>query len=318
MGFNFTIGAATDVGQVRTLNEDRFTVDLDLGLFVVADGVGGQNAGEVASNMAIEIISSHVNGAQNCEPEQHPEQHKGEFSQQTNQILNGIRMANIAIYEKGLHNSQQRGMATTVSSVRIHGNIMTLAHVGDSRIYRVRGGCLERLTIDHSLLEEQLKHGISFEEANSSIYKNALLRALGAEETIQIDADEDVLLDRDWLLLCTDGLSNMVDEEEIARVVCSSENDPQGACKKLVELANQNGGKDNITVVLVYCQKTKQRFGQLPYLMGFIPRELVNIVTKFTNLLVRNKRKSASSLSEINSPGMNQENVKDGNFTVKI
>jgi len=314
MGFNFTIGAATDVGQVRTINEDCFTVDLDLGLFVVADGVGGQNAGEVASNMAVEIITSHVNGAQHYEAEQL----KGEFSQQTNQILSGIRRANIAIYEKGLQNSQQRGMATTVSSVRIHGNIMTLAHVGDSRIYRVRNGKLERLTIDHSLLEEQLKQGISFEEANNSIYKNALLRALGAEETIQIDADEDVLLDRDWLLLCTDGLSNMVDEDEIARIICSSEHDPQGACKKLVELANQNGGKDNITVILVHCQKTKQQFGEFTRIMGSIPRWFVTILSKISGFLISNKRKPVASISEISQTRIDEENIRDGNFTIKI
>lgn len=314
MGFNFTIGAATDVGQVRNINEDCFTVDLDLGLFVVADGVGGQNAGEVASNMAVEIISSHVNGAQDCEPGQH----KGEFSHQTNQILSGIRMANTAIYEKGLKNAQQRGMATTVSSIRIHGDVMTLAHVGDSRIYRVRNGSLERLTVDHSLLEEQLKHGISFEEANNSIYKNALLRALGADETIQIDADEDVLLDRDWLLLCTDGLSNMVDEEEITRIVCGSEHDPQSACIKLVELANQNGGKDNITVILVHCQKAKQHFGELSHIMSYFPRGIIKIIKRTAGFLKGNKSDSFTSITESNKVKNHEENIKGGNFTVKI
>jgi serine/threonine protein phosphatase PrpC len=314
MGFNFTIGAATDVGQVRTTNEDCFIVNLDLGLFVVADGVGGENAGEVASNMAIQIVASHVNGTHHYEPEQHKE----EFSRETNQMLSGIRRANTAIYEMGQQNAQQRGMATTISSVRIHGNIMTLAHVGDSRIYRVRSGCLERLTIDHSLLEEQLKHGMSYEEANKSIYKNALLRALGAEETIQIDAEEDILLDRDWLLLCTDGLSNMVPEEEIVRVIYNSENNPQAACKQLVELANRNGGKDNITVILVHCKKTKRRFGQLLRIVGSIPRGVQNIATKLASFLTSNKQKSASSFSEIIRPRIDQENVKDGDFTVEI
>lgn len=314
MGFNFTIGAATDVGQVRSVNEDCFTVDLDLGLFVVADGVGGENAGEVASNMAVQIVTSHVSGNQNDDFELLQE----EFSQETNQIISGIQMANSAIYEKGQQNAQQRGMATTISSIRINGNVMTLAHVGDSRIYRVRDGSLERLTMDHSLLEEQLKHGVSFEEANNSIYKNALLRALGAEETIQIDADEDILLDRDCLLLCTDGLSNMVDEDEIVKVISNSENNPQAACKQLVELANQNGGKDNITVILVHCKKTGRRLGQLPYMICSIPRGVVSIVKKLPSFLVRNKQNPHSKLGECNQSRNDQENVNNGDFTVKI
>ena len=314
MGFNFTIGAATDVGKVRSINEDCFTVDLDLGLFVVADGVGGENAGEVASNMAVQIVTKHINGG-------HKNEHdllKEEFSLETNQILCGIHRANSAIYEKGQENSQQRGMATTISSIRIHGNVMTLAHVGDSRIYRVRAGYLERLTMDHSLLEEQLKQGISFEEANKSIYKNALLRALGAEETIQIDADEDVLMDRDCLLLCTDGLSNMVDEEEIARVICNSTNDPQSACTQLVELANRNGGKDNITVILIHCKKTGGRLGQLIYVLGSIPRGVLNIAKKLSRFVSGNKQCSHSRLSKIHPSRNDQENVNNGDFTVKI
>lgn len=315
MGFNFTIGAATDVGKVRAINEDCFTVDLDLGLFVVADGVGGENAGEVASNMAVQIVTKHVNGGQKNE---HDLLLKEEFSIETNQILYGIHRANSEIYEKGLENSQQRGMATTISSIRIHGNVMTLAHVGDSRIYRVRAGCLERLTIDHSLLEEQLKQGISFEEANKSVYKNALLRALGAEETIQIDADEDVLMDRDCLLLCTDGLSNMVDEEEIARVISNSANDPQSACTQLVELANRNGGKDNITVILIHCTKAGGRLGQFVYVLSTIPRGVLNIVKKLSSFVSRNKQNSHSQLSRIHQSRNDQENVNNGDFTVKI
>ena len=314
MGFHFTIGAATDTGMVRNINEDCFTVDLDLGLFVVADGVGGQNAGEVATNMAIEIIKRHI-----VEHDALNEPYHDEFSHETNKMLNGIRMANSAIYESGQQNIEQRGMATTISSVHVNGDVMALAHVGDSRIYRIRGDCLEQLTKDHTLIEEQLKYGIiSIEEAKNSAYKNALLKALGAEETIQIDADEDVLLDHDWLLLCTDGLSNMIEEDEITRIIRSSESNPQRACEKLVEVANRNGGTDNITVVLVHCMKTKQGFWQWGKALFLIPARVKMFRAKLARLLMRENRKYNSTLNDTNQTVIEQENNKNGNFIINI
>jgi protein phosphatase len=313
MGFHFTIGAATDAGMVRNINEDCFTVDLNLGLFVVADGVGGQNAGEVASNMAIEIIKSHFEkqGSRN-------EPYHQEWSHATNKMLSGIRMANSAIYESGRQNLEQRGMATTISSIHVNGDVMTLAHVGDSRIYRIRGDCLERLTNDHTLIEEQLKYGIiSIEEAKNSAYRNALLRALGAEETIQIDADEDILLDHDWLLLCTDGLSNMIEEDEITKIIHSSEN-PQRACEKLVEVANRNGGTDNITVVLIHCMKTKQGFWQWGKALFPIHKGSNIIGARLARLLMRENHKNNSSLEDTNKTEIEQENNKNANFIIKI
>ena len=252
MGFNFKIGAVTDVGKVRAINEDHFSVGENMGLFMVADGLGGQNAGEIASKMAIDIIKSHLNNKK----DPFVGEYKDEFSQDTNRMLSGIRLANSAIYAAGQRNSEQQGMGSTISSVCINGDVISLAHVGDSRIYRVREGLLERLTVDHSLVEEQLKRGlISEEEAAESRYKNVITRALGAEETILIDADEEVLFDRDKILLCTDGLTDMVGEEDIERIILRSENDLQKACEELVNSANDKGGIDNITVILVHCQK---------------------------------------------------------------
>jgi protein phosphatase len=252
MGFHFTIGAITDVGKVRAINEDNLIVEENLGLFMVADGVGGQNAGEVASKMAVETIRSHLNDKENPLVGENRE----EFSQDTNRMLSGIRLTNSAIYEAGQRNSEQRGMGTTISSVFINGDVMSLAHVGDSRIYRIRGERLERLTMDHSMVEEQLKRGvITEEEAAESKYKNVITRALGAEEKIEIDADEEVLLDRDKILLCTDGLTDMVGDEEILRMILRNGDDPQKACEQLVDVANGKGGMDNITVILLYCEK---------------------------------------------------------------
>lgn len=267
MGFNFKIGAMTDVGKVRAINEDHFSVGENIGVFMVADGLGGQNAGEIASKMAIEIITSHLNNKK----DPFVGEYRDEFSQDTNRMLSGIRLANSAIYEAGRRNSEQQGMGSTISLARINGDVISLAHVGDSRIYRVREGHLERLTTDHSLVEEQLKRGlITEEEAVESRYKNVITRALGAEEEIMIDADEEVVFDRDKILLCTDGLTDMVEEADIERIILRSEDDPQKACGELVDSANDKGGIDNITVILVDCQKDEGEVGLMERALLFI------------------------------------------------
>jgi protein phosphatase len=252
MRFRFHIGAVTDVGKARVLNEDSFAVDPQVGLFIVADGVGGQHAGEVASQMAIEIITRHVRDPQTPVTDGSDDA----FSQATHQMLSGIQMANAAIYEVSQKSLDQQGMATTVASVRIHDGVMTLAHVGDSRIYRVRGDGLQRLTVDHSLVAMQVQDGLLTEAAAAaSPLKNTILRALGVDATVCIDAEEDVILDQDRILLCTDGLTHMVEDDDIARIILDSKDHPQRACEALVETANAKGGRDNITVILVHCEK---------------------------------------------------------------
>jgi PPM family protein phosphatase len=256
MSFHFKVGVVTDVGKRRTNNEDCFAVDQDVGLFMVADGVGGHKAGSVASTMAVEIIKNSI--------QDHKEpllgEYNEEFSQHTNRMLHGIRLANSAVYEAGQRHAEHHSMATTLASVYINGDVMALAHVGDSRIYRLRGACLQRLTVDHSLAEEQRLYGLVTEVAESA-YKNAITRALGAEERILIDADEGVVLDGDKILLCTDGLTKMVDEEDVVRIILGAEDDPQEACKALVDTANDQGGTDNITVILVQCEKSPRQVG---------------------------------------------------------
>ncbi len=260
MGFHFKIGAVTDVGKVRAINEDSFSAAQDLGLFIVADGLGGQNAGEVASKMAIEVVKGHLE----TNKDRLVGEYKEEFSRDTNRMLSGIRVANSAIYEAGQNSSEQWGMGTTISSVHFTGDVLSLAHVGDSRIYRIRGGRLERLTVDHSLVEEKLKLGlITEEEAAQSKHKNVITRALGAEEAVAIDADEQVLFDRDKILLCTDGLTDMVEEEDIERIILRNGDDPQKACEELVDTANEKGGIDNITVILVHCERDERGAGLL-------------------------------------------------------
>jgi protein phosphatase len=175
-------------------------------------------------------------------------------------MLHGIRLANAAVYEAGQRHAAHHGMATTLASVYINGDVMSLAHVGDSRIYRLRGACLQRLTVDHSLAEEQRRYGLVTDVAQLA-YKNAITRALGAEERILIDADEGVVLDGDKILLCTDGLTKMVEEEDVVRIILGAEDDPQKACEALVDTANNQGGTDNITVILVQCEKSPRQVG---------------------------------------------------------
>ncbi len=251
MSFQYQIGVVTDVGKVRTINEDCFSVDPEAGLFLVADGVGGHNAGDVASTMAIEIITNHVHD----EKKPLMGTYREEFAPATNRTMSAIRLANATIHEAGQRHAAHQGMATTIASVCIMGQVMALASVGDSRIYRMRGQCLERLTVDHSLLAEHIEDGLVMAEDGAGLaYQHALTRALGAEETIQVDVDETVVLTRDWILLCTDGLTNMVEEDEMARIILGLEDDPQQACEALVETANNRGGTDNITVVLIHCE----------------------------------------------------------------
>jgi protein phosphatase len=256
MSFHFKVGVVTDTGKRRTNNEDCFAVDQDLGLFMVADGVGGHKGGKVASTMAIEIIKNSLDGPK----EPLLGEYNEEFAQHTNRMLHGIRLANSAVYEAGQRHTEHHGMATTLASVYINGDVMALAHVGDSRIYRLRGACLQRLTVDHSLAEEQRQHGL-VTEAATSVYKNAITRALGAEELVLIDADEGVVFDGDMILLCTDGLTKMVGEEDVVRIILGAEDDPQQACKALVDTANNQGGTDNITVILVQCEKSPRQVG---------------------------------------------------------
>jgi protein phosphatase len=257
MSFRFNIGAATDVGKERGLNEDAFSVGHDTGLFIVADGVGGQNSGEVASHLAVDILTSHLHDQK---APWHGE-YCAEFSPATNRVLSGIRLANQAIYQAGQKYPRHCGMATTLSSVYVSGHIMTVAHVGDSRVYRLRDASLQRLTVDHALPVAPGQSGLVTARATAAAVGTPILtRALGAAETVVIDADEVVLRNHDQILLCTDGLPKMVAEEEITRILRSAAADPQKACQQLIEAANAQGSTDNITVILVHCKQAEGKF----------------------------------------------------------
>ncbi|MGA8223344.1 MAG: Stp1/IreP family PP2C-type Ser/Thr phosphatase [Candidatus Acidiferrales bacterium] len=251
MGIGMEYGARSDAGRVRENNEDSLCLAAEMNLFVLSDGMGGQASGEVASHLATESIVAHCR-----EAEEKPalplvgERIKG-VSETTNRLASAIRLANRIILETAHEIPEQRGMGGTVVAVWFADERMSLAHVGDSRIYRLRGTELEQLTEDHSFVAEQVRRGnMSEEEAGTSSLQNVLLRALGVEENVIVTVDEQLLMEGDTILLCSDGLTRELSDAEIASVLGEAE-EAQEAADRLVELANQAGGEDNISCIVV-------------------------------------------------------------------
>ena len=244
-------GGVTDVGRVRTNNEDCFRIVAPLHLFVLSDGMGGEAHGEVASALAVETVVQHcVDGEKNAAVTLYGEQQPG-WSDKTQRLSSAAHLANKKIFESAHEHPDQEGMGATLTAAWIDGSRLSIAHVGDSRAYLLRGGSLQQITSDHSLVAEQVRQGIlTPAEAEQSEMQSVLLRALGSQPDIQIDAEEHGLIARDILLLCSDGLTRMLIEPEIAGTL-QAEPDATRAAQKLVELANDRGGADNITVVVV-------------------------------------------------------------------
>ncbi len=259
LDLEYSIGAKTDVGMRRSNNEDCFALVPQINLCVLSDGMGGQNAGEVASKMSVDTIAGCLreasgNGAKITFGEQNPQ-----FSDYTNQLASAVRLANRAVWEAGHKHVHTEGMGATVVTVWLHSPIMGLAHVGDSRIYLIRDGSLQQLTQDHSLVMEQVRRGlITAEEAEHSDMQNIIVRAMGAEENVNVDMDEVLLLAGDHVVLCSDGLTKMVDNQGIAQIVLEAPTSQQAA-DRLVEAANDAGGEDNVTVIVVRVQQAKPK-----------------------------------------------------------
>ena len=244
------VGARSDVGMVRHNNEDCFAVDLPLNLLVLCDGMGGQAAGEVASKLAVDVIMEHCRQASKNPQLPLVGDLQEEFSPQTNRLGSGIRLSNQAIREAAESSPSKSGMGSTVVAAWITGNVLGIAHVGDSRIYLLRDGNLQQLTLDHSLVMEQVRKGLmSREEAEKSSLSNVIVRALGAEPTVKVDVDEMWVKEGDQILLCSDGLTRMVSDEGIGQVLAEATS-AQQASDRLVEIANDNGGEDNVTVIV--------------------------------------------------------------------
>jgi protein phosphatase len=246
-----SVGARTDTGRVRKNNEDSFKLVPELNLFILSDGMGGEAHGEIASGIAVEAIAGHC-----AEGEKDPATPllvapRADLAEKTNRLVSSVQLANRMIYESAEKHPAQRGMGATIVAAWMDGPRLSVAHVGDSRAYLLRSGELLQITQDHSLVAEQVRRGIlTQEQADTSDMQSVLLRALGIDPEVQIDADEQLLMEGDTLVLCSDGLSRMVSDLEIASTLLS-QNGLQPAADRLIELANEYGGEDNISVILV-------------------------------------------------------------------
>ena len=241
------VGAGTDTGRVRALNEDAYVLRADEGLFVVCDGMGGAPAGEVASQMAVDAIVRHLrepasSGVAPGEPAYQPH---------TNRLAEVVRRSNEVIYDQAQRDPRQAGMGTTVVGAWIRQQVDGVAHVGDSRAYLWHDQKLEPLTRDHSLVEAHLAAGLIEEVRRLPVeQQNVLVRVLGREPDVEVDLKEVPVQPGDYLLLCSDGLTRMVPEFVMARAFHEFQ-DPQRICDFLIAAANSHGGADNITVVVV-------------------------------------------------------------------
>jgi PPM family protein phosphatase len=245
------MGAKTDVGRVREGNEDSFRVVAELQLTIVSDGMGGAACGEVASAMAVETIAKQC--AEYAVPlaDSATDSGRADLSERTKRLLDAVQSANRLIHESAKEDSVKHGMGATVVAAWLDGLRLSLVHVGDSRAYLFRAGALEQLTFDHTLVAEQVRVGIlTGEQADSSAWQSVLIRALGPEEVVELDADEHLLAPGDVVLLCSDGLTRMVRDAEIAGVLAESRS-AQATAERLVRLANKRGGEDNVTAVVM-------------------------------------------------------------------
>ena len=255
------VAARTDKGRVRPTNEDSYHISPEESLFVLSDGMGGAAKGEVASAMAVESVMASLRENAAAESPEESAANRG-FADETNSLVRAIKLANRKIHEQGMRDPACRGMGATIVAARITGSRLSLVHVGDSRAYLLRSDRLEQLTADHSLVAEQVRQGIiNREQAAASELQSVLTRALGTEESVEVDADEIELFPRDSLLLCSDGLTRMVPEGEIAGILAQTPA-VRIAAERLVNRANEYGGHDNVTVVVIRLSKWKSWFAK--------------------------------------------------------
>jgi PPM family protein phosphatase len=242
--------ALTDTGKVREHNEDTIGAEPDIGLYVLADGMGGYNAGEVASGIAVKTIVNLVREAYQVQDLQGTDRNTG-LTRPGVILRDAILRANKIIHQTSKTQPQCEGMGTTVVAALFFNNRIVTAHVGDSRLYRLRGERFEQLTMDHSLLQELVDRGFySPEEAARSTNKNYVTRALGVEPSVDVEVREHPVDRGDFYVLCSDGLSDMVEDEDIHLTISTFSDNLDTIAKQLVQLSNEHGGRDNISVIM--------------------------------------------------------------------
>ena len=242
----------TDVGKVRDHNEDAIGAQPEIGLWVLADGMGGYKAGEVASGIAVKTIIELVTEAfKRLEKRNEIESTSG-YMRQTILLRDAILRANKVINQTAQTQPQCEGMGTTLVASLFYDDRVSIAHVGDSRVYRLRDNRFEQITMDHSLLQELVDRGFySQEEAQRSTNRNYVTRALGVEANVDVEVQEIQVQKGDYFLMCSDGLPDMVEDEDIHLTISTFNNDVKTIGEQLIKLTNDNGGRDNVSVILV-------------------------------------------------------------------
>jgi serine/threonine protein phosphatase PrpC len=258
-------GAQSDLGRARANNEDSFAIAAELNLFVLSDGMGGLAAGEAASRLTAETIVNNCRAAASNPALPLIGENLPALSAASNRLASAIRTANREVYAEAKNHKEKRGMGATVVAVWIvDPQRASVAHVGDSRVYRLRGGEFVQITDDHSFVGDQVRRGLmTLQEAERSNMQSVLLRALGVEPEVQVDITEKDLMEGDTFLLCSDGLTRELSNVQISATLTEIEN-PQHAAEQLIDLANQAGGGDNITAVVVrYAPKPVRAFARI-------------------------------------------------------
>lgn len=250
VGDRLEIVGLTDVGRMREHNEDKIGWEKELGLILLADGMGGHNAGEVASDLTVTRIKEEIKNA--IADSDSSGQSEINDAQAVVLSMNAINSANQYVYQTANDQPLCAGMGTTLVLTLFGKDSVTIAHIGDSRIYRLRQDNLEQLTTDHSLVEEMVRRGyFSKQEALHAVNKNMITRALGVAPEVDIEIQQKEIQSGDIYLLCSDGLTDIVSDSDIHATLRDSSNDFDQCAKRLIEMANNNGGHDNISVVLV-------------------------------------------------------------------
>jgi protein phosphatase len=244
------VAGQTHPGMKRTQNEDSLLLLPERGLLCVADGMGGHNSGEVASRVAVEEMAAFFERTGRDEEATWPHRMDDRKTYEENRLVTAVRLANRTIYERAQSEVRLKGMGTTLVALSLSRGVAWIAHVGDSRVYLLREGALSLLTEDHSLLNDYIKaKRLTPEEIERFPHKNVIVRALGMREDVEVDTRREIPRRGDLFLLCSDGLSGMLSDDEIAAILKQPTDVDQG-CSRLIAAANAAGGIDNVTVVL--------------------------------------------------------------------
>ncbi len=274
----------TDKGKKREANEDALILEDALGLYVVADGMGGHRAGDIASRMVVETIGEFIKKSIDNDDGDRTADFDETLSREANRLLNSIRMSNQVVHEASLQNKSCRGMGSTVSAIYLSESTLIAANVGDSPIYLVRDGNIKLLSVPHTFLAEQNALNPGNAKKLGMEFKHVLTRAVGTEKSVTADIYEIQCFNDDILVISSDGLNDKVSLQEILEL--AHNNGPEVACQKLVELANDRGGDDNITVIVLNVKFVKNSKDIINRFLALVKRNSFKILTRVKSSLI--------------------------------